>query len=127
MSDILSAGQLWLAGKLTLHASREVTYRRGNAECLVTATVGKTVAQQDSGDGLILRAEIRDYLIDTQSLQLDGQLILPERGDQIIEMEDGKSLTYEVLPIGNQRCWRYSDPFRWKLRIHTRLIATDEG
>ena len=44
-----------------------------------------------------------------------------------IENDDGKNFTYEVLPIGNQRAWRYSDPFRLKLRIHTKLITTEES
>lgn len=85
------------------------------------------MADQDTGDGLVLRMEIRDYLIDSADLKLDGQPTLPERGDLIIENEDGKNFTYEVLPIGNQRAWRYSDPFHLKLRIHTKLITTEES
>jgi len=127
MSDLLKAGQKWLAEKLKKHASREITYRRGEVESIVTATIGKTMADQDTGDGLVLRMEIRDYLIDTADLKLDGQLTLPERGDLIIETDDDKNFTYEVLPIGNQRAWRYSDPFRLKLRIHTKLITTEES
>jgi len=127
MTDMLRDGLSWLAGKLTSHAAREVTYQRGESQSSVLAMIGKTVAEQDSGDGLIMRMEIRDYLIDTTSLVLDGQQVLPERGDLIIETEDGKGLTYEILPIGSDRAWRYSDPFRLKLRIHTRLIATEEN
>ncbi len=127
MSDLLKAGQKWLAEKLTKHASREIIYRRGEVESTVTATIGKTMADQDTGDGLVLRMEIRDYLIDSADLKLDGQPTLPERGDLIIENDDGKNFTYEVLPIGNQRAWRYSDPFRLKLRIHTKLITTEES
>jgi hypothetical protein len=127
MSDLLKVGQKWLAEKLTKHASREINYRRGEVETTVTATIGKTMADQDTGDGLVLRMEIRDYLIDTGDLKLDGQPTLPERGDLIIENDDGKNFTYEVLPIGNQRAWRYSDPFRLKLRIHTKLITTEES
>ena len=127
MSDLLKVGQKWLAEKLTKHASREITYWRGEVETTVTATIGKTMADQDTGDGLVLRMEIRDYLIDTGDLKLDGQPTLPERGDLIIENDDGKNFTYEVLPIGNQRAWRYSDPFRLKLRIHTKLITTEES
>ncbi len=126
MKDILRDGQRWLANKLTQHAAREVTYRRGTDEVKLIATIGKTLAEQDSGDGLILRMEIRDYLIDTILLRLAGQATLPERGDLIVETEGGLEFTYEVLPIGNQRAWRYSDPFRLKLRIHTRLISTIE-
>ena len=96
MSDLLKAGQKWLAEKLKKHASREITYRRGEVESIVTATIGKTMADQDTGDGLVLRMEIRDYLIDLADLKLDGQPTLPERGDLIIENDDGKNFTYEV-------------------------------
>jgi hypothetical protein len=124
MSDLLKTGQQWLSSKLTAHASREVVYRRGEQQQTLTATIGKTIAEQDSGNGLLLRTEIRDYLINTNDLKLGGQQILPERGDQIIESDVDAIYVYEVLPIGNQRAWRYSDPFRLKLRIHTRLIET---
>lgn len=126
MTNMLRDGLAWLSGKLTDHASREVTYRRGDAAATVQATLGKTVAEQDSGEGLITRMEIRDYLIDTDSLVLDGQHQLPERGDRIEEVDGGQRFVFEVLPIGSDRAWRYSDPFRLKLRIHTRLIATEE-
>ncbi len=126
MRDILRDGQRWLADQLTKHAAREVTYRRGDSESTVIATIGKTLAEQEAGEGLVMRMEIRDYLIDTALLRLDGQPTLPERGDLIIETESGKTFSYEVLPVGSQKAWRYSDPFRLKLRIHTRLIATEE-
>ena len=125
MTDLLQQGQAWLSKKLTQFASREVIFRRGDSEFKVTATIGKTVAEQDSGDGLILKAEIRDYLINTSDLALSGERILPKRGDQIIEDHDGQYHVYEVLPIGNQRAWRYSDPFRIKLRIHTKRIGEE--
>ncbi len=57
---------------------------------------------------------------------IDGERTLPERGDQIIEIDDGLRFIYEVLPVGNQKAWRYSDLYRLKLRIHTKLIDTAE-
>ena len=126
MKDVLRDGQSWLAAKLKQFASREVIYRRDDQSTVVNATIGTTKGEQDAGDGLILQTEIRDYLIDAADLSLDGTLTLPERGDLIIEVESGVRFTYEVLPIGNQKPWRYSDPFRLKLRIHTKLIASEE-
>ena len=123
----MKAGQKWLAAKLTSHASRLVSYRRDNFETVVSATIGQTRAEQDTGDGLIVRTEIRDYLIDTADLQLDGHPTSPEPGDQIVEIDEGKTFIFEVMPLGNQRAWRYSDPFRLKLRIHTRLVSSQES
>lgn len=36
------------------------------------------------------------------------------------------SRSIEKLSIGNEPPWRYSDPFRIKLRIHTKLVDTIE-
>ncbi len=126
MSDLLRLGQKWLAEKLSQFASREIIYRRDDKVVILQATIGKTKGEQDVGDGLVLETEIRDYLIDTKDLVIDGERTLPERGDQIIEIDDGLRFIYEVLPVGNQKAWRYSDPYRLKLRIHTKLIDTAE-
>ncbi len=126
MSDLLRLGQAWLAKKLSQFASREIIYRRDDKLVILQAMIGKTKGEQDVGDGLVLETEIRDYLIDTKDLVIDGERTLPERGDQIIEIDDGLRFIYEVLPVGNQKAWRYSDPYRLKLRIHTKLIDTAE-
>ena len=125
MSDMLRDGQSWLAAKLTSHAAHEVVYRRDSLQATVLATIGKTDAEQESADGLVTRTEVRDYLINTASLVLGGVQTLPQRGDEILETDEGQVFVYEVLPRGSDRAWRYSDPFRLKLRIHTKLIATE--
>ena len=67
---------------------------------------------------MIIRTEVRDYLIDTADLVLAGQLALPERGDRIEEIEAGKKFTYEVMTLGTEPHWRYSDAYRKTLRVH---------
>ena len=88
------------------------------------ATVGRTIFEQDDGAGSIIRTEVRDYLIDTADLVLNSQQILPEKGDQIEEQDGDNLFVYEVMPIGKEPHWRYSDPYRKTLRIHTKHIAT---
>ncbi len=34
------------------------------------------------------------------------------------------TFVYELMSIGNEPPWRYSDPFRIKLRIHTKRVDT---
>ena len=126
MADLLEAGSNWLQGQRKKHATREVTYLRGVDSVLVQATVGRTMFEQDDGSGVIIRTQIRDYLIDTADLVLAGQPTLPERGDRIEETEGGKKFTYEVMPLGTEPHWRYSDPYRKTLRIHTKHIATED-
>lgn len=126
MADLLETGSNWLQGQRKKHATREVTYRRGVDSVPVQATVGRTVVEQDDGSGVIVRTEVRDYLIDTADLVLAGQPVLPERGDRIEETEGGKKFTYEVMPLGTEPHWRYSDPYRKTLRVHTKHIATED-
>lgn len=126
MSDVLEAGSNWLQEQRKAHMSREVVYRRDLFNSAVAATVGRTVFEQDDGVGTIIRTEVRDYLIDTADLVLPklGQ-VLPERGDKIEETEGSRTFIYEVVSIGSEPHWRYSDPYRKTLRIHTKHIATE--
>jgi hypothetical protein len=74
---------------------------------------------------VVERIESRDFLILAEDLVLDGTVVLPVRGDRIRETQGGKVYVYEVVAPGNEPCWRYSDPFRKTLRIHTKHIATE--
>jgi hypothetical protein len=126
VADLLDKGSNWLQGQRKKHATREVTYRRGAESVGVKATIGRTVFEQDDGAGVIVRTQVRDYLIDTVDLVIAGQPTLPEKGDRIEETDAGKTYIYEVLPIGAEPHWRYSDPYRRTLRIHTKLVATKD-
>jgi hypothetical protein len=125
VSDLLDKGSAWLEGQRKKHATREVTYRRGMDAVVVKATIGRTLFEQDDGAGVTVRVQVRDYLIDTADLVLAEQATLPAKGDRIEEIDAGQKHTYEVLPLGGEQHWRYSDPYRRTLRIHTKLIATE--
>jgi len=122
VTDVLKNGQAWLANQLTTHASRSVVYRRGELGAELAATIGKSHYQQDDGNGVITRSQVRDFLIDTQSLLLSIIGSLPRRGDKIVEIDGDKTFVFEVMALGSDPPWRYSDPFRLKLRIHTKQI-----
>ena len=124
MSDMLHKGQSWLAAKLTRFASRRVIYQRDEFSVELPATIGKSEYEQDDGEGVITRAQVRDFLINTQDLL--GSVIgtWPKRGDRILETDGDTTFVYELMSIGNEPPWRYSDPFRVKLRIHTKLVDT---
>ena len=124
MSDLLHRGQAWLAEKLTKHASRSIVYQRDDVTAELTATIGVSRYEQDDGEGIVTRAQVRDYLIDTQSLIQSPIGTLPRRGDRIIEQDGNTTYIFEVMSIGGEPPWRYSDPFRVKLRIHTKQVET---
>jgi hypothetical protein len=124
MTDMLQKGQEWLASKLTQHASREVVYRRGELGATLQATIGKSMYDQDDGEGIVTRSQVRDFLIDTYSLLSSIIGTLPRRGDTIVEIDGDQTFIFEVMALGGDPPWRYSDPFRLKLRIHTKQIES---
>jgi hypothetical protein len=72
-----------------------------------------------------LHVESRDYLVRAAPLVLNGVTELPKRGDQIHEMTDGVIFIYEVMGPGDEPHFRYSDPYRRTLRIHTKQVDTE--
>jgi len=53
---------------------------------------------------------------------LGGTPVLPQRGDRIRETQSTQVFVYEVVAPGDEPCWRYSDPYRRTLRVHTKQI-----
>ena len=128
MGDLLDRGAAFLDSQRHQHLSRPVLYRRGTDEKEVQATIGKTEFEQVDdvgGAGLIHRVESRDFLVRTAELDLGAGPILPRAGDQVRETVGTSVFVYEVNAPGGQPPWRYSDPYRRVLRIHTKHIATE--
>jgi hypothetical protein len=125
VADLLQQGSQWLEGIRETHATRPVVYVRGTDSVEVSATVGRTVFRIDKGYGVMERVEARDYLVLGSALALNGQSILPNAGDRIREEADGKTFVYEVMAPGGEPCWRWSDPYRQTLRIHTKQVDVE--
>ena len=126
MTDILEVGSNWLQNQRKKHATRPVTYRRDAESVVVDATVGRTIFEQDDGAGAIIRTEVRDYLIDSDQLIFGGGKVFPDRGDRIEETDGAQLYVYEVMPIGSEPHWRFSDPYRKTYRIHTKHVSTED-
>jgi hypothetical protein len=131
MADLLQTGTAWLGDMRTAHLSHPVTYCRPStasgqvAEVEVAATVGKTVFDIEDSYGAVERFESRDFLISAGELVLSGQPVEPRPGDRIKEPAGGKVLVYEAMAPGKAPCWRWSDPFRRTLRIHTKHVGEE--
>ncbi|MFN5958331.1 MAG: hypothetical protein ACK462_10405 [Planctomyces sp.] len=125
MGDLLDRGAAFLDAQRHQHLSRLVLYRRGTDEKEVQATIGKTEFEQADDAGLIHRVESRDFLVRTADLDLGAGPILPRAGDQVRETVGLSVFVYEVNAPGGQPPFRYSDPYRRVLRIHTKHIATE--
>jgi hypothetical protein len=122
LADLLQRGSDWLEGQRVKHLTRSVIYQRGASRVEVSATIGRTVFEVDDGFGVFERIESRDYLILVQDLVFNGQPAIPEPGDRILEADGSRTIVYEVMAPGREPHWRYSDPYRKTLRIHTKQV-----
>lgn len=120
--DILAAA----ARTARAAAGVQIVYRRDGQTCdaPLMATIGRTSRQNYEADGLVSRVEARDYLFAPEDCTLAGEQLEPAAGDQIDEVQGDVTFTYEVRPLGQEPCWRWSDPHRVTRRVHTILIAT---
>jgi len=124
MADLLETASNWLEAKRNEHLSRSVTYQRGADTGDLPASIGKTTFEVDDGFGIVQKWESRDFLILAEDLILAGNPTLPERGDLIQETQGATTYTYEVLAPGKEPAFRFSDPYRKTLRIHTKQIGS---
>lgn len=125
MGDLLDRGSAFIDTQRHQHLTRPVTYRRGSDEKQVQATVGKTEFEQADEAGLIHRVESRDFLIRAADLNLGSGPIQPRAGDQVREQAGSHVLVYEVNAPGGRPPWRFSDPYRRVMRVHTKLVGTE--
>jgi hypothetical protein len=125
MTDLLQRGSDWLEDQRTRHISREVIYQRGNTSVELPATIGRTVFEQADDHGMIHKLESRDFLVLRTDLVLSGVQTLPQSGDRVRDPDEGATQVYEVMAPGNEPPFRYSDPYRKTLRIHTKHVGTE--
>jgi hypothetical protein len=126
VGDLLDQAAGWLDGMRQAHLSRSVLYCRAGDSVAVAATVGKTIFEIDDGYGAVERFESRDFLIAASALSLGGEPVEPQPGDKVKESAGGKVLVYEVMAPGKEPCWRWSDPFRRTLRVHTKQVGEEQ-
>ncbi|MBU0637798.1 MAG: hypothetical protein KKB50_02960 [Planctomycetes bacterium] len=125
MSDLLERGAAWLDQQRSRHLTRTVTYLRGTESVDLPATIGRTVFEQADEYGVIHRTESRDHLITAVDLVLGGAQEQPKAGDRIRETAGEQVFLYEVMAPGSEPPWRYSDPYRCTLRIHTKFVGME--
>ena len=111
---------------LEAFAASQILYRRGAESFEPLATKGITGAERHDGDGMIINDEIRDWLINRGQMVLNGVAVQPEEGDEIVETDaQGITNVWKVLPLVNNRCWRWSGPHHLRYRIHVKLVYSD--
>jgi hypothetical protein len=124
---MLRDGAAWLADQRRAFMSRTVTYQRGQDEVDLPATIGQTVFNLTDEYGATIRHVTRDFLIAAEDLVIDGAFVEPRRGDRIRETTAGVTFVHEVIGMGGESAWRYSDRDRTTFRIHTKQIDREEA
>lgn len=123
MADLLKRGAEWLARQLRDHAGQEVHYRRGSSVLQTWATVGRTEFQVDDGQGSTrIEHSDRDFLLLAGEFFLNGRLAEPRPGDRVEEFSSEGHFIYEVMAPAGLPVWRYDDPYRQMIRVHTKLV-----
>lgn len=124
MANVLEQGAAWLEDQRHAHMTRTVVYERGADSVELLATIGRTEFEQADEHGVIHRTELRDFLVRTTDLVLAGAATLPQTGDRVREADGVRTFVYEVMAPGGEPPFRYSDPYRRTLRIHTKHLTT---
>ena len=101
-------------------AGVQITYARGDVNITLTAIPSDTEFVSATGDGYMETVEARDFVFPASDLTIGGQPVLPDRGDTITETVNGQQQTYPVTNAGSGRFFKYSDPFRKIIRVHTK-------
>lgn len=127
MADLLQRGAAWLAGQMKSHASQTVVYQRGTLSVSLAATIGRTEFEVLTETGGAVRVVTRDYLLDAADLVLGGAVVTPKAGDRIAETVGDEQHVYEATMVGAEPPWRWSDPHRQRLRIHTQRVQVTRG
>ena len=96
--------------------SHRVAYMRGSEGGIARGTIGRTVFRTTNEYGSWVRIETRDVIFRKGELALE-----PQVGDIIIF--DGAE--YEVLAPQGESVWRWSDPYRTAMRVHTKLVGEE--
>ncbi len=129
MADLIQKGLAWLDDQRHAHMTQTVLYVRDteNASYVVEllATIGRTEFEQVDEFGIVHKLQSRDLLIRAADLVLNSELTLPKAGDRVRETVGTQTFVYEVMAPGGDPPWRYSDPYRQTLRVHTKHVSTE--
>lgn len=101
-----------------------VTYSRGATSVSLVASIGATERDRNERDGLVTVDRRQDFLLLASDLA-DAGLGVPAPGDLIVADADAETVTWEVLPIGGEPCYRYRDAERSEIRVHTSLLDAE--
>lgn len=124
MANMLAKAVERLQALQQTSAATPITYRRSRSSLAFSATRGQSTFT-DQDDMGVLTIVTSDFIFPVsliQSLTTSTSLVEPKAGDVIEVAGQG---VYEVLGSDNEPPFRYSDPARTQVRVHTKQISTN--
>jgi len=113
----------WLDSKQKQAWPEEITYQRASASVSITAVVGASDGERMDSGGTLYSFTSTDFLVTASQLILNGEIVLPQRGDVII----WDSRRYAVLAQNSgEKPYRESGPGGAVLRVHTKKTGEAE-
>jgi hypothetical protein len=129
MTDMLKAGNQWLADQLLTHAAGPVEYWRNESEPMpMKATTGRTLFKLDEEGVQKVVWTDKDFLFRAADLALAG-IHEPQNGDRIREVVTLRNRTVErvylVAAPGGEQPYRNADGRDVIMRVHTKLLSEE--
>lgn len=123
IDDFMLWGMDWLNETLKANCPVEATYTRGGETIAIVVRLGRTIfASNRQGGPRIEFGEI-DFLIDAADLVLNESRTQPAEGDRIALTLRSIAYTFEILPVGGEPAWRWSDEYRTCYRVHCKEVG----
>lgn len=123
MADVLKDALAFLTKTFAEQASVLATYARGYDSAQVHTTMGRKVLRQVNVDGLVIVYTSMDHVIPAAEIDFGDGPVIPQRGDFIYVDTPHGTEAFEVLPMGDEDCYRWADPLgQTQLRIHTKNV-----
>ena len=119
---MIAEGVGWLTDQLQQSASDRALYRRGTSVVTVHFTRGQTEYSTFDDDGdVVTKFTDATFICPRAALVLNGTIVEPVAGDRIKLKDGSRTLTYEVMPHGDKRCFSL-DASQQKLSILAKLV-----
>lgn len=115
----LDTAAAWLDSTLATSDGVTVRYSRGIPYVDVTAVLGQTPTGFDLGNGILQTWQTQDFLIPQADFELSGSDVSPQVGDEVRSGD----VVFRVCLADDGRCWRFTDPYRRTMRIHTKEVC----
>lgn len=127
MTTLLDRGIQAHIRRMNRGAGRCVVYQRNIGGILYAPNVivwpGRAGFERTNQEQLVtvITAD-KGYLIEAAALYISGALVLPQKGDRIVETIHGQEFTFELMFDKGYPVWEFNDLTREILRLGTKRV-----